>query len=133
MSKDTFLINFKIENGKLKPLNAIMHSRFNEMLRQSKPNSKIQGVFTVEVPDGTKAQLAKIHAMIGEIAKETGNTFDKTKEDIKLRCGLTEVIDGKTKFRSFANCSVETLSTVIEHIYVLGEFININFRSRYSS
>ena len=131
MSKDTFLVTFKIENGKMKPSNAIMLSRFNEMLRQSDPNSKVQGVFTIEIPNGTKAQLAKIHAMINEMAAETGESAAKTKKDVKLKCGLTEMIGNEIKYRSFANCSTQTLSDVIEQLYVLGEFLNINFRTRY--
>jgi hypothetical protein len=69
--------------------------------------------------DHSKAQLAKIHACIREIAKESGYTFDEVKEIIKDASGLTG--------RSFADCSKDDLMLAIESCIQIGrEQFNLN-------
>jgi hypothetical protein len=69
--------------------------------------------------DHTKAQLAKVHACIREIAKEAGYTFDEMKLIIKKASG----IEGK----SFAECSKDELMLSIEACIQIGkEQFNIN-------
>jgi hypothetical protein len=69
--------------------------------------------------DHSKAQLAKVHACIRELAKESGYTFDDMKLIIKDSSGL----NGK----SFADCSKSELMLAIEAcIQIGGENFNIN-------
>jgi hypothetical protein len=69
--------------------------------------------------DHSKAQLAKVHACIRELAKESGYTFDDMKLIIKDSSGL----NGK----SFADCSKNELMLAIEAcIQIGGENFNIN-------
>ena len=69
--------------------------------------------------DHSKAQLAKVHACIREIAKESGYTFDEVKGIIKDASGLT----GK----SFADCSRDELMLAIESCVQIGrEQFNLN-------
>ena len=71
--------------------------------------------------DHSKAQLAKVHACIRELAKESGYTFDDMKLIIKDSSGL----NGK----SFADCSKNELMLAIEAcIQIGGENFNINLR-----
>ena len=79
-------------------------------------------------PNNTKAQLAKIHVMIKEIADETGDNIKDAKKNVKDFCGLTFYNDGEKQFKSFANQSRKELSYVIERMYEMGDFLNINFR-----
>ena len=69
--------------------------------------------------DHSKAQLAKVHACIRELSKESGYSFDDMKLLIKNASGL----DGK----SFADCSKSELMLAIEAcIQIGGENFNIN-------
>jgi hypothetical protein len=70
-------------------------------------------------PDHSKAQLAKVHACIRELAKESGYTFDEMKGVIKEHAGLA----GK----SFGDCSKGDLMLAIEACIQIGrENYNIN-------
>ncbi len=69
--------------------------------------------------DHSKAQLAKVHACIRELAKESGYTFDEMKLAIKEHAGLA----GK----SFGDCSKSDLMLAIESCIQIGrENYNIN-------
>ena len=62
--------------------------------------------------DHSKAQLAKVHACIRELAKESGYTFDEMKLVVKQASGL----EGK----SFADCSKDELMLAIETCIQIG-------------
>jgi hypothetical protein len=69
--------------------------------------------------DHSKAQLAKVHACIREIAKESGYTFDEMKLVIKDASGIAD--------KSFADCSKDELMLAIEACIQIGrEQFNIN-------
>ena len=69
--------------------------------------------------DHSKAQLAKVHACIREMAKESGYTFDEMKCVIKDATGLAD--------KSFADCSKDELMLAIESCIQIGrEQFNIN-------
>jgi hypothetical protein len=69
--------------------------------------------------DHSKAQLAKVHACIRELATESGYTFDEMKIVVKQAAGL----EGK----SFAECSKEQIMLAIESCIQIGrENYNIN-------
>lgn len=74
----------------------------------------------------TTGQLAKIHAMIREIAGFTGNDFDDIKDEVKRKAGLYVVkgtAEHQTELKSFAQCSKEELSTAIEMCVQLGHLV----------
>jgi hypothetical protein len=126
--KKTCLIKFKMVNGKLVPKDGLMKTRFNQFLKEISEDDEIDCIMEADEPNNTKAQLAKIHVMIKEISDETGEDLKKTKKDIKDQCGLTFYLDNKKQYKSFADLSKEDLSNVIEKMYVIGDFLNINFR-----
>jgi hypothetical protein len=69
--------------------------------------------------DHSALQLAKVHACIRELAKESGYTFDEMKLLIKHNSGL----EGK----SFKDCSKDQLMLAIESCIQIGkENYNIN-------
>lgn len=130
--KKTCVIKFKKVNGKLVPKDGLTKSRFIEYIKSLSDDDEIECILEAVEPNNTKAQLAKIHAMIKEIADETGEDPKKTKNDLKDKCGLTKYVDNKKYFLSFADQSREELSNVIEKLYLIGEFVGINFRKQYS-
>jgi len=125
--KKTIITDWIIKNGKPVPTSHLYKMRYNEFIKGLKEGDRFVMILEQEDWSNTKPQLAKIHAMIKEIAIETGEKFNKTKENIKERSGLTYYENKVKKYRSFARCSKEELSAVIEILYELGQFLNINF------
>lgn len=76
--------------------------------------------------DGSLAQMAKIHAMIRDLANHTGYTFDEMKLYIKEEAGMcyTSPDDSKIICKSFADCSKEELNMVIQTIQMIAQKVN---------
>lgn len=70
--------------------------------------------------DHSKAQLAKVHACIRELAKESGYTFEEMKALVKNSSGL----EGK----SFADASKDDLMLAIEACIEIGKELNVNLQ-----
>ena len=80
---------------------------------------KVEMYIDLANADHSKAQLAKVHACIREMAKESGYTFDEMKCVIKDATGLAN--------KSFADCSKDELMLAIESCIQIGrEQFNIN-------
>lgn len=76
--------------------------------------------------DKTAGQLAKVHALIRELANFTGHTFNEMKDEIKKRAGLWKITGTRPEDRelkSFAECSKEELSAAIENCIELGNLL----------
>jgi hypothetical protein len=110
---------FKKKNGEL-----IFNSEqdkllYDILLDKLKDGQVVEMYIDLVGVDHSKAQLAKVHVCIREIAKESGYTFDEVKEIIKDASGLT----GK----SFADCSRDDLMLAIESCVQIGrEQFNLN-------
>jgi hypothetical protein len=76
--------------------------------------------------DHSIAQLAKVHACIRELAKESGYTFEEMKVLIKERSGLCYEAGEATICKSFADCSKDELALAIEACVEVGKLYNIN-------
>ena len=76
--------------------------------------------------DHSIAQLAKVHACIRELAKESGYTFEEMKVLIKERSGLCYDAGDATLCKSFADCSKDELALAIEACVEVGKIYNIN-------
>lgn len=120
MSKQVLSIQFILKDGKLFPRNKLMREQYKIFMSSIQETDIIDCVMEIVTPDNTKAQLAKIHACINELAKEQGCSAAEMKVQIKERAGLEN--------KSFADCSKAQLSEVIETILEIGRFLNINFQ-----
>ena len=135
----TIVVQFRVTDaGKLIPLNPIHKERF-KIVNGLKPGTVLEALFTTVSEDstGTNGQLAKLHAMFADIAKETGSTVDDVKKQIKNDINFfthgPEDAKGNRKkvYRSFSKASVDELSQAIEATYLLGDLCNINFKKQY--
>lgn len=70
--------------------------------------------------NGSVAQLAKVHACIRELAKESGYTFDEMKTIIKRQSGLCYDGGDAEYCKSFADCSKDELLLAIEACLEIG-------------
>jgi hypothetical protein len=106
-------------NGKLTyatPQDKLAYEIFVDKLQEG---DKVDMFVELHGPDHSKAQLAKVHACIRELAKESGYTFEEMKLVIKEQAGLA----GK----SFGECSKDDLMLAIEACLQIGrENYNIN-------
>lgn len=76
--------------------------------------------------NGSIAQLAKVHACIRELAKESGYTFEEMKKIIKQHAGLCYDAGDAEYCKSFADCSKMELVLAIEACVEIGKEFNIN-------
>jgi hypothetical protein len=98
-------------------------------------------IFLQKIPDGqkvdmyldligidhSKAQLAKVHACIREMAKESGYTFDEMKCLVKDHAGLAYKDGAMINYKSFGDCSKDELMLAIEACIQIGrEQFNLN-------
>ena len=107
------------KDGKLifaSPQDKLAYEIFVDKLQEG---DKVDMFVELHGPDHSKAQLAKVHACIRELAKESGYTFEEMKLVIKEQAGLA----GK----SFGECSKSDLMLAIEACIEIGrENYNIN-------
>ncbi len=75
--------------------------------------------------DKTSGQLAKVHACIRELARETGHTFEEMKEIVKEKAGLYD--PASKEYKSFADCDKKELSDAIQNCVELGAIIGYYF------
>lgn len=99
--------------------------KYERMLSHLKSGTKIHAMYEVIKDDHSLVQLAKVHALIRELAHCTGNDFDDVKLEVKRKAGLTiksKDNEGKSieYVKSFADCSKEQLSMAIEACITIG-------------
>jgi hypothetical protein len=89
---------------------------------------KIEMYLDLANADHSKAQLAKVHACIRELAKESGYTFEEMKLLIKKQSGLCMEAEGMLECKSFADCSKDELVLAIEACIEIGRELNVNLQ-----
>lgn len=123
---------FKKKDGKFIPADKVEEVKFNNFRKDLDEDQIVEVFMETEVDNGTVPQLAKIHACIRELAKETGYTFEDMKLEIKRQAGLCikKEMSGEVFLvcKSFSRCSKDELALVIEALVQIGDDLNINFR-----
>ena len=100
------------KNGKLtylEPKDKLAYEIFEDKIQEGQ---KVDMYLDLADADHSKAQLAKVHACIRELAKESGYTFEEMKEIVKVRSGVDD--------KSFADCSKDELMLAIECCIQIG-------------
>ncbi len=110
------------KNGRLIFKNGKDLSLFNQWASQLREGQVIEQYTNFEADDGTLDQLAKVHAMIADIAQETGETKANIKITTKKDCDLI-LMGGDLK--SFGDCSREELGDVIQYLKDQCDFVGI--------
>ena len=118
--KDNMHVNMTIKNGKLEFNIKALEEKYKSWITELPEGTRIEAFFSVAGEKGTKAQLARVHAMIRELANTLGYTFEDVKAMTKERSGVPE--------KSFADCDKEELNLVIQELIRMGDFTNTNLR-----
>jgi len=130
--KKTCIIKFKKVGTQVVPVDNLMKLKLKNFVDNLTDKDEIECLFEAVEPNNTKSQLAKIHVMIKEISDETGETLKQTKLNIKDQVGLTYYVDNEKIYKSFADETRESLSNIIEKLYIVGDFLNINFKKDFN-
>lgn len=115
------------DKGVLAPKDDKELQKFNRLLLTLKPGNRVSMMIEVIKDNHSLVQLAKVHALIRELAHCTGNEFEDVKLEVKRKAGLTVKSKDKDNpdrhieyVKSFADCSKEQLSMAIEACIQLG-------------
>jgi hypothetical protein len=128
MNHQPFNGKFIKRNGRLE-FSSLAISKQHELFVSNVPDGTIvEFFFEVQQDDGTLPQLAKLHAMIRELALHVGEPFDNMKLLVKDKAGLclAREVSGKEYFlaKSFGECSREELSLAIQAAIDIGISVN---------
>lgn len=126
--KNNIFIKGIIQNGKLDYPAKIMKTRLDAFYSEIPDGTKVEMFISVSTDKGSNAQLARLHAMIREIANDLGYTFEEVKLLVKRHTGLCFMRDKKEYCKSFADCDKEELNLCIQECIRLGDFNGIQLR-----
>ena len=126
--KNNFFSILKKVDGKLVHTIKAKGTLYDNWIKELPEGTKVEIFTSVSGEDGTNAQLAKIHAMIRELANEIGHTFAELKLEAKRKTGLCFVRDKQEYCKSFKDCSKQELNLVIQSLIEMGDFANTNLR-----
>jgi len=108
------------KNGKLIFVDNKEKLAYQIFLDKIKEGQKLEMYIDLADADHSKAQLAKVHACIRELAKESGYTFEEMKALVKESSGLGN--------KSFADASKDDLMLAIEACIEIGKELNVNLQ-----
>jgi hypothetical protein len=118
---------YKKERGLLKPITIAAAKQYELFVSNIPDGAIVEFFYELQHDDGTLPQLAKLHAMIKQLATHIGETAENMKLLVKDRAGLciAREVSGKEYFlaKSFAECSREELSLAIQAAIEIGEQI----------
>jgi hypothetical protein len=127
MKNNFFSIMKKVGNELTHTINA-KGKLYDTWVKELPEGTKVEIFVSIAGEDGTNAQLAKIHAMIRELANEVGHTFQEMKLETKRKAGLCFVRDKQEYCKSFKDCSKQELNLVIQALIEIGDFTGVNLR-----
>jgi hypothetical protein len=122
------MFSFKLikKNGKLVYINEKTKITYQLFLDKLQEGQEVEVFMGLTSDSGSLAQLAKVHACIRELAKESGYTFEEMKFIVKKHSGLCYDGGGAEYCKSFKDCSKDELAMAIESAIELGRDLNIN-------
>lgn len=121
-----FSVKLVKQGGKLIYPDVKSKLNYELFLNKLSEGQEVEMFIDLSNTDHSLAQLAKIHACIRELAKESGYTFDEMKVLIKKHSGLCYDVGAEEYCKSFKDCSKDELAMAIESAIEIGRDLNIN-------
>jgi hypothetical protein len=126
--KDSLFIQCTVKNGALEfPMKAIAN-KYQKFLSDLPEGSKLEVFIGVSGDKGSNPQLARLHAMIREIAQEIGYTFEEAKLVVKRKAGLCFTKNKEEYCKSFGQCDKDELNLAIQACIEIGDFSGMQLR-----
>jgi len=126
--KDNLFIQATVKDGELSfPVKAL-ESKYKNFLKNLPDGIKLEIFIGASSGKGSNPQLARIHAMIREIANELGYTFEEVKLQVKRKAGLCFTKNNVEYCKSFVKCDKEELNLAIQAALEIGDFSGMQLR-----
>ena len=106
----------------------IFEIKYKKFLKDQPESVRLDIFIGVSDDKGSNPQLARVHAMIREIANEIGHTFEEVKLQVKRRAGLCFMRNNVEYCKSFAKCDKEELNLAIQAALEIGDFNSMQLR-----
>jgi len=120
-------VRFAKHGGELKPLTIADSANYFEFKKQV-AEGEIVELYVTKIEnenDASLGQIAKVHAMIRDLARETGYTFEEMKLNLKEKAGL--INPASKEYKSFSKCSKQELSDAIQMCIEIGNLVGYYF------
>ena len=126
--KDSLFIQCTVKNGTLVfPIKAI-GNKYQKFLNDLPEGAKLEIFIGVSGDKGSNPQLARLHAMIREIAQEIGYTFEEAKLVVKRKAGLCFTKNKEEYCKSFGQCDKDELNLAIQACIEIVDFSGMQLR-----
>lgn len=126
--KDSLFVQCTVKNGALDfPIKAL-GNKYQKFLNDLPEGSKLEIFIGVSGDKGSNPQLARLHAMIREIAQEIGYTFEEAKLVVKRKAGLCFTKNKEEYCKSFGQCDKDELNLAIQACIEIGDFSGMQLR-----
>ena len=110
----------KVVQGKLVHTRISDKEKYDRLIKSLPEGTEIEVYMDLVTDDGSLAQIAKVHAMIRDIANFTGNSVAGTKLLVKKEASLCFVHDEELVCKSFGDCSKDELGLAIQACIDIG-------------
>ena len=126
--KDNIFIKLSVKDGELSfPMKA-QETKLNTFLKNLPDDAKLEMFIGVTTDKGSNPQLARIHAMIRQLANDIGYTFEEVKLQVKRKAGLCFTRNKVEYCKSFADCDEDDLNLAIQACIEIGDFSGVQLR-----
>jgi len=126
--KDNLFLKLSVKDGELDFPLKVNKTRLNTFLKNLPNGTRLEVFISASDDNGTNAQLARLHAMIRQIANDLGYTFSEIKLMVKRETGLCFMRNNTEYCKSFADCDKSELNLAIQECLRLGDFNGIQLR-----
>ena len=126
--KDNLFLKLSVKDGELDFPLKVNKTRLNTFLKNLPNGTRLEVFISASDDNGTNAQLARLHAMIRQIANDLGYTFNEIKLMVKRETGLCFMRNNSEYCKSFADCDKAELNLAIQECLRLGDFNGIQLR-----
>ena len=126
--KDNIFIKLSVKDGELSfPMKA-QETKLNTFLKNLPDDAKLEMFIGITTDKGSNPQLARIHAMIRQLANDIGYTFEEVKLQVKRKAGLCFTRNKVEYCKSFADCDKDDLNLAIQACIEIGDFSGVQIR-----
>lgn len=126
--KDSLFAQCTVKNGALVFSIKAIGNKYQKFLDNLPEGAKLEIFIGVSGDKGSNPQLARLHAMIREIAQEIGYTFEETKLQVKRKAGLCFTKNKEEYCKSFGQCDKDELNLAIQACIEIGDFSGMQLR-----
>jgi hypothetical protein len=126
--KDNIFIKLSNKDGEFDFTMKAQKTKLDAFLKRLPDGAKLEMFIGVTTDKGSNPQLARIHAMIRQLANDIGYTFEEVKLQVKRKAGLCFTRNNVEYCKSFADCDKEDMNLAIQACIEIGDFSGVQLR-----